>query len=240
MQIGFSTGVLYKTSISPISAEALQRIASLGCSAVELAAMRLERIPQLAQLSAKDCAPFSYRSIHAPGSMELRNDKPARELFDSIERAYRRLGLQCVVVHPHTVQDWSLFKRYSFVLAVENMDPKKPSGRFVDDLRAVFDQTDARFVLDLNHCFAHDPTLKLADELLAAFGNRLQHIHLSGYQKLHEPLHITRQSEIVAKALSLHVPVIIESELNAPEDLDIEYQYVMAFLPGAGNACKNK
>ena len=88
-----------------------------------------------------------------------------------------------------------------------------------------------RFVLDVNHVFTNDETMRLAEELYERVGRRLAEIHLSGYAGYHEPLHYTKQTKIIAAIRDFNVPVIIESVLS-PETLEIELRYITETIKG--------
>lgn len=88
-----------------------------------------------------------------------------------------------------------------------------------------------RFVLDVNHVFTNDATMRLAQEFYDRVGRRLAEIHLSGYAGYHEPLHYTRQTKIIAAIRDWNVPIIIESELS-PATLETELKYITETING--------
>jgi hypothetical protein len=88
-------------------------------------------------------------------------------------------------------------------------------------------------VLDLNHCFTNDPSMRLAAEMYAAFGKRISMVHISGFEKLHEPLSRTKQLEILTAIPDKNLPIIIESGCDNIEEAKKEYEYIKNFLKKA-------
>lgn len=236
MKLGFSTGVLYKTNISPISKQALAIMRALGCNAIELGCNRPERVKFLMDIDRADLAGFEYVSLHAPAKDFFYGDNwTARGLLTAIQAAQARLGLAAVVIHPDSVTDWAVFKDYSLPIAVENMDNRKPMGQTVASLQPLFSGNDFKMVLDLNHCHINDPTMSLARELYAAFADKITHMHISGYgQDLHHPLYLTGQQDILRALPESDLPVIIESSVDDLSQLEKEYDYVRRHVAAAG------
>jgi hypothetical protein len=139
-----------------------------------------------------------------------------------------------VVIHPDRVLDWNVFKDYSFSVAIENMDNRKPWGQTVNDLRSLFAEYDFKMVLDLNHCHVNDETMGLAKELYAAFKERIVAIHLSGYyhHDPHAPLYLTKQRDILEALPTSDLPIILEGSMDNAGDLAKEYDYVWQYLLG--------
>lgn len=60
------------------------------------------------------------------------------------------------------------------------MDSRKDMGHTPGELQELFDELPgAGFCLDVAHAWSVDPTMKLADGLLEAFGSRLRECHVS-------------------------------------------------------------
>jgi hypothetical protein len=63
------------------------------------------------------------------------------------------------------------------------MDARKDDARTVAELARYFDALpDARFCFDVAHAQLNDPSLRLAHELLDAFGDRLAEVHVSSIE----------------------------------------------------------
>jgi sugar phosphate isomerase/epimerase len=125
-----------------------------------------------------------------------------------------------VVVHPDVVAatELDLLRRLGQRLCFENMDNQKSDGRFPDELERVFSACpEAGFCLDVAHVWTHDSTLRLADELLERFGERLRQVHLSGIEPdaVHRPTtadDLARYAPVVAHCGD--VPLILETVLE--------------------------
>ena len=231
--LGFSTGGV--GGIAGIS-ERLKFLQTLGCNAVELGYVFMERLTRdpLEKIDPRLLDGFEWVSLHAPGSVWKYdpNDETSLAALSKIEAFHRRRPLDLVVFHPDSFpdSDFSILKNISFPVGIENMDNLKPSFQRPDSLGNVFtNRPEFGFVLDVNHCFVNDSSLKLAAALLKAFHDRLRQVHVSGFVKLHEPLFQTKQVEIL-RAVPTGYPVIIESMCESPQEVRAEWKYVRNVL----------
>src|SRR5207237_1843610 len=106
------------------------------------------------------------------------------------------------------------------LLAIENMDKRKPLGRTVSELHEIFRLLPAaRFCFDIGHARQVDPSMTEASLLLHTFGDRLLEIHMSEVNTAsrHDP--ISRNAVMafnsVAKYIPEHVPIILETLIDA-------------------------
>lgn len=232
-KIGLTTGFAYKT-INPISTEALNICKRVSPDVVELnciGGIDKGELHFLKNISPSDLKDFEHVSLHAPSSRIIyRNDKETKKILNLLEDAYRRLDVEYVVFHPDTIGDYSAFDDYVFPVAIENLDARKLSGKSVEDLKNIFQTFDCRFVLDINHCFSIDPTLKLAKDLISEFEDRLCGVHISGFKEYHDLLHETKQTEIMEAVADLDVPMVIESRCADETEARKEYDYIQTFF----------
>jgi hypothetical protein len=226
MILGFTTGPLGGISIK----EKIRTYKDLGCRAIELglvAAKEQERWDEINKLESEDLAAFEHVFLHAPGKEFIygRNEDTKRTL-ENIQKLYEKFHFAHAVIHPDRVEDWEVFKEYGFPIAVENMDHRKEMGRTIEDLRGIFSKVDVSMVLDVNHCYANDSTLELAKDMYVAFRERISEIHLSGFRELHDPLHETKQIEIIQAVPNFDLPIIIEGSFPTAEDIRAEFEYI--------------
>ena len=231
-QIGFCHGVLFKTR-DVYSKENIDIFKKCGCNVIEInchSYLEAEKLESM--LSCLDG--FDYVSIHLPCDIKYKNDDKTINLLSKIENFYMGSGAKLAVVHPDLVEDWSVFDDYFINWAIENMDDRKKSFRYYDDLRKFFTEHGQwGLVLDLGHCNANDKTMALADKLISEFKNIIREIHLSGYETLHDPLYKTKQVEIIKYCRELNVPIIIESifeESDGVEGVKKEFDYILSNL----------
>jgi hypothetical protein len=223
MLLGFSTGCLYKTH-EPIARETFAVFRGLGCNAIELTCNDDEAIIKLlAEIRPKDLDGFTYVSLHAPA---IHN----KYTLDLLQRAQDIFQFKTIVVHPDEVDSLNVFLGSKLPLAIENMDWRKDIGKYVESMQDIFKKSDFPMALDLNHCFTNDPSMRLAAEMHAAFGQRIVELHLSGFDHLHEPLFRTKQTEILEAIPDKNLPIIIESGCESVEDAKKEFEYVKNFL----------
>lgn len=223
MILGFSSGCLYKTH-DRLAKSTFDEFKNIGCNAIELVCVdddELERL--ISDVKLEDLEGFEYISLHSPAihnALTLELLKQAHEIFN-----FKR-----IVIHPDEVENWMMFERFDLPFGIENMDWQKQLGKYTESMQDIFSKFDAPMVLDLNHCFTNDPSMKLAYEMNDAFNERIKEIHLSGFTRIHEPLFQTKQIEIMDAISDKRLPIIIESGCESVEDVKREFEYVKSFL----------
>lgn len=226
-RVGFSTGSLYK---SQNTVQALRTFASAGCTCTELGFVRLNEWDWLDQVTKDHLAPFCYVSFHAP-IHDYGQNKITQEILDRLTNFHTTIrALDLVVIHPDPINDFSALAASGLPIGIENMDTRKVSGQTVESLEPIFRRySEWKMVLDVNHVFTKDPGMGLADKLKHAFRQKIAQVHVSGYSSSHEPLYQTQQTEIMAAAADLDVPIILESVV-APNRVQTELDYVLSYL----------
>ncbi len=228
LQLGFSTGALSKPIPDSEPDSELRRLAIIGklCKTVELGWVKGFPLA-FDRITRETLEGFDYVSVHAP-AFPYAKDAPSQEIFDKITRLQRIRSLDLVVFHPDTIKDLSVFENLPFKVGFENMDNRKSVYKTLDDmLRLLSLNKGWTMVLDINHIYTNDPTLKLAEKFFQRFRNKISQIHLSGYVQGHDPLFITRQRALVAAIQDFSVPIIIESLLSE-ENIGRELNYVLS------------
>jgi hypothetical protein len=157
-------------------------------------------------------------------------DEEMKDNLPLIKQISDKFNLDSIVVHTDRITNWNILAESNLPIAIENMDHQKDSGKTVADIANILDKYDFKFVLDVNHCFVNDASLKLVDDFLDNFEDRLAEIHLSGFEILHDPLFKTNQKEFVEKIAHLDTPIIIESPLHNTEEARQELNYVKDLL----------
>lgn len=225
-RLGFSTGALYQSGLDEKGK--LEAIKKAGCRLVELGFIRLAEFFKggLENLTAEDFHDLDYVSLHAP-KHNYGYNSVTRRVFEQIEKLSKARALNLVIFHPDDVENFEVFKDARFKVAFENMDNHKKSYREVAELEGLFAQfPDFNMVLDVNHAYSNDSSMKLAAEFSEKLGSKITQIHLSGYSGYHEPLFQTKQVEIIRSIQGLTVPIIIESVVE-PADLKKEMLYIV-------------
>ncbi|MFA4818207.1 MAG: hypothetical protein WC608_05845 [Parcubacteria group bacterium] len=231
-KIGFSHGVLYKL-IDIYSAAALDIYKTYSKDVLEFCLIKKQEIHKTKEIIpfAKDIA---RKSIHMPADVVYRNDTETIKLLDEIASYYKNLNAELILVHPDLVEDWTVFDAYPLNWAIENMDNLKSAYKSVEEIEDFFTKRNNwKFVLDLNHCYTNDKTMKLADDFIARLGSRLVEVHLSGYAGYHEPLFQTKQDIILEYCKKLEVPIVIESAFDDINDIGKEFEYISKYLNAA-------
>jgi hypothetical protein len=226
--LGPSTGCLYKLGIS--LTDKVKFIKSLGANAIELGFGHKDRLApdQLSGLTSELLRNFDYVSVHAPSDHEYENNTETREILDKLSNINKNIReLNLVVIHPDKIKDYSVFRNYDLLFAIENSDTRKPFGQKPEELIPILKANpNFQITLDLNHVYGNDRSMSLAKDFYKKLGNKIAEIHLSGYVTHHDPLFKTKQIEILNALKNLENPLIIESPVNSTKELKKEYLYV--------------
>jgi len=125
-KIGFSHGVLYRV-LDVYSKTAIETYRNCSIDALEICCNKTAEADKLESI-AKEVSPFRYKSIPLPTDKKYRNDASIIKLLDKIEKFYREIGADLVLVHPDAVENWTIFDRYHLNWAIENMDNRKKAS----------------------------------------------------------------------------------------------------------------
>jgi hypothetical protein len=206
--VGFSTGALAPGD----AGAALAVLRGTGASAVELSALRLHELaPLLAAIPSLDLSAFAHVSVHAPSRFGAADEPKVAEALGALPAAWP------VVLHPDTMHDPGVWRRFGPRLLVENMDRRKPTGRTLRELGRVFEQLpEASFCFDIGHAHQVDRTMTDAFLLLQALGVRLGQIHISEVtsEGRHDPL--GRPAVAAFRAVAAWVPEGVPLILEGP------------------------
>jgi sugar phosphate isomerase/epimerase len=159
---------------------AIRAAALFSTAAIELTSgeNRLEALERYLAADRGVLGPFGYVSVHGPGGAPRHGswaDMTAR--LGALPAA-----VSTIVVHADAMTDeaCAALRPLGTRIAVENMDPTRPSGQTVSDMRAVFAALpEARMVLDVAHAHQSDSSGQLTRDLAGAFEGRIAHLHCS-------------------------------------------------------------
>jgi endonuclease IV len=242
-KIGFSTGCLYKTSIDVFRSVDFFR--GIGADAIELS---LADDPSLDNFInqfnehkgfKQRLEKYRFISIHAPfKDVIYQNDSYTQDRLSKLNLMVDLVGAKSIVIHPDNVTDFGLLKKSKLPIALENMDLRKKCGIDLGFFESIFKDSDFAFVLDLNHAYEHDPSMKLASDFLSTMKKRLSHFHLSGRDlKIggHYPVYNSHNKEILLKMIknrdTKEYPIILEGMFNGEKEIALnELNYVRKIL----------
>ena len=165
----------------PLSREAIAVCRDFGFKAIELGVNSIADVDRLAKIKKSDLANFKYISIHGPEHDVMRavDQKEHKRILDIFQKVYKKIKFDCLVLHPgEWIVDWEIFNNYSLPVAFENMDWRHKIASDVKSLKEIFLGKNFKMVLDLNHCYTHDPTMKLAADIYKEFKNIINHYNL--------------------------------------------------------------
>jgi hypothetical protein len=212
--VGFSTGAIGRSDVRA----AFGMLSRHRTDAIELSALRIDELaPLVSDLPTFPLDGYGYIAVHAPSAFSRAQERHvARALRPIAERGWQ------VVVHPDTLHDMGVWAEFGSTLCVENMDRRKPVGRTAAEMRAVFNRLpEASFCLDLAHARQCDPSMGEAVRLLHDFGERITQVHLSELNEQSRHVRLSEAAAVdferLAPLIPLHVPIIIESPVQAFE-----------------------
>ncbi|EKE15705.1 MAG: hypothetical protein ACD_11C00110G0013 [uncultured bacterium] len=227
--LGFSTGCLYKT-LNGLEKETISIFGGMGCDAIEIMWHNADDdLTKVLEMDDEFWKQFKSISLHIP-SLDAYSDVKIASLLETVVQVHNKIHFDMIVLHPYEAMNWDIFRQFDLPFAIENMDWRKDFGKYTDSLKDIFSKFDVSMVLDLNHCYSNDPSMKLAEELLDVFGDRIKKIHLSGFGTYHDPLYRTKQEEILKAIPDKNLPIIIESVCDTVEEIKEEFEYVKSYL----------
>lgn len=231
--IGFTTGSLYKSEI-PFD-ERIKLYHSLGADAIELSFATPNQLfdYHLSKQAKKDIEKFASVSIHAPWK-EVRyyDNSKTRRIIEKLRLLCDKLPIDGLVLHPDTIDNFEILDKSELPFLLENMDRRKSYGTHPDQFRELKRKYSFGFVLDVKHAYEHDSSMQLAREFIDVMGDRLKHMHVSGYNELeiHVPTYNAVNKEAITKILKigLSVPKILEGILlvDMQNSIKKELEYV--------------
>ena len=221
-RIGFSTGALARGDFRA----ALAILCQHDISIIELSALRFEELtPLVTALPSLDLAHFAFVAVHAPSRFARDSEQQVVEQLCLVaERGYP------VIVHPDVIIEPERWNVLGNLLAIENMDKRKPLGRTVSELHEIFRLLPAaRFCFDIGHARQVDPSMTEASLLLHTFGDRLLEVHMSEVNTAsrHDPISLNAVMAFSAIAGSIpeEIPIILEPLIDQGQSaIGIELQ----------------
>lgn len=188
---------------------------SCSLDVVELSAMSAGELPGLVRfLDDVDVLPFGHVSVHGPSKGWDGTPEALAAVLASLPAF-----VEGIVLHPETLGAESAFAGLGKRLRLENMDTRKHDARDAGELARFFAALpDARFCFDVAHAQLHDPSMRLAHELLDAFADRLAEVHVSSIEPdgEHVPLRAAdAEAFLPVLARCAGVPWVLEAPASA-------------------------
>ena len=234
--IGFATGSLYRTEI-PFD-ERIKLYYSLGADAIELSFATPNQLfdYHLSEQAKNNIEKFASVSIHAPWK-EVRywDNSETQKIIDKLRTLCSKLPVEGLVLHPDTIDNFEILDQSGLPFLLENMDRRKSYGTHPEQFRELKRKYNFGFVLDIQHAYEHDSSMQLAKELIDVMGNKLKHMHISGYSEseIHVPTHCAVNKKEITEILrmGLNVPIILEGILleDIQNSIKKELEYIRNF-----------
>jgi hypothetical protein len=189
---------------------------------------------------------MEFRSLHLPDFGETLPEGAVELVKALVERH----NIDAALTHPLLVNgEYPIELHRAMVdggvpLAIENMDSRKDSGFFTDDLGRLLEIGDLAFVLDVQHAYEHDPTMGWAWTYFNKFGHRISHFHVSGSitsvkcrdgEDIHARLCVAENAQPIIAFLQgalekRNLPLIIEGRYDNFAELAVEIQFLRNHL----------
>ena len=207
--IGFSTGALAFGDFR----RALRMLRGKHVNAVELSSLRLHELPDLVNaFESLDLSQYSYVSVHAPSRF---TDEEERTVVDQLRVFVSKEWP--IVVHPDAIHRFELWQEFGSLLCVENMDKRKPIGRYEAELEKIFEKLpNAKFCLDLAHARQVDSSMTEAYAILRRYRDRLTQLHVSEVNTSSKHDRISHGANWAFKEIAHLIPQTIPAILETP------------------------
>jgi hypothetical protein len=234
-EIGFNTGNLYRYDI-PL-AKGLAMFRSKGSTAIELSFSTTERLFEfrITKGFSDEIKKFKYVSIHAPMvGVYYSKSKDTERMMEKLRQICKKIKVKGVVFHPTLVDDLEILKDSGLPILLENMDKRQTNYIYPEHFKEAMNKYDFGFVLDLQHAYEHDPSMKIAEDFINTFGNRLKEMHVSGNTKteMHVPVTISDNKKEISRILKLGVKVPKIEEGVLPKEFEDAAREEILFLNG--------
>jgi hypothetical protein len=231
--IGFSMGCLYKTNLTIVNRSKLYR--SVGASAIELGFAKPCEASEFKVTSdlIDEMSKYNYVSIHAPWrEISYGRNEATDTLMDSLGKLCQKIPAKGIVLHPNVVDDFDYVEGSGLPFLMENMERE---WSLPEKFMGLLENYKFGFVLDVQHAYKKDPSMKLSEDLLSMFGSRLKHMHVSGFAdgETHYPVYASKNRDAITKFLErgVDVPKILEGMLHGdiPQMASNELNYVRRY-----------
>jgi Xylose isomerase-like TIM barrel len=208
--LGASTG--YFTGYRGDWPRLVEEASRVSSFAVELAALEESELPGLLDFFASGTPlPFRYLSVHGPSKGRRVSEQELVARLGEVP-----LSVDAIVLHPDQMEDLDLYAPLGARLVIENMDARKSSGGYGDDLDPIFAALPtAGFCFDIAHAWTIDPSMEVGEDLLNRFTSRLRHVHLSSISAELGHMPLSAEHEVLFEPLLARcrdVPWILEAE----------------------------
>ena len=220
--MGYSTGALALSDVE----RALSMLEGSSATAVELSALRISELkPLLRLLGSLDLSRFDYVSFHAPSRFDAAEERVVADAMAEVAA----LGW-LIVLHPDTLHDLGAWRQLGGLLAIENMDKRKRTGRTVEELEAFFDALpEASFCFDIGHAHQVDRTMTEAHFLVKQHRARLKQLHVSEVNAGSRHDALSQSAAQAFQRVAAQVPSEAALILEAPASAeDLERQMAIA------------
>lgn len=213
INIGYSTGAIALGDFS----KAMDLLDQHQFGAIELSALRVNEVePLVAAIPKLNLEKYRYISFHAPSAFPEKEEEHLVELLSKLPPEWP------IVLHPDAIHNFERWNVIAERLAIENMDRRKGTGRFVDELTGIFDRLPrAKMCLDLGHARQIDSSMIETYLLLKAFSSRIVQLHVSEVDAMNRHDVISLAARLAFQQVRQFIPksiaVIVESRVSEDE-----------------------
>jgi Xylose isomerase-like TIM barrel len=227
-RFGFSSGAIAYGDFR----SAIQVLSSIHLPCLELSALRVSELRiLLSAIPFLDLASYTYISFHAPSNFGAdEEERIADLLYSGVPESWP------IVIHPDTISNFSIWRKFGKRIAIENMDRRKPVGRTACELLTIFDQLpEASLCLDLGHARQCDASMTEAFLILSSLAKRLVQIHISEVNSAsqHDPIShgAILAFQQIAGMIPDNIPVIVESRVAPNQIVGEAVRAAQALMP---------
>jgi len=238
--IGPSNGWMYAISIYEIE-EQISFLRLAGASALEVCFARWGTDGNRKRMESVQpglfCNKFRFLSFHLP---DFSRWSYPRVQIEKISELVAINMPNAALIHPLKGDDdlypedyYRDLRSAGVPLAIENMDRDKGSGFLIREILGLVESFGLGFVLDVQHAFEHDSSMKYARELFDALQEAIVHFHVSGETEInnHSLVCQARNQKAILDFLGWAfsqkpAPLILEGKYRDPDGLKEEIDFL--------------
>jgi len=201
-------------------------------NAIELFCNEHKHLDDILAMPTEYVKDFEYISLHTP---KLKKSIDIRSDIKKITEIYKKFGLENIVTHISWIKhfdDEIMSELLKVPISIENEDKDKDFGQTVLEMKEFLWKYPFNLMLDLQHCYTNDNTMKLALDFQEEFKDRIAQYHIAWFiePNVHYPLFKTKQDIILKSLKYKNKPIIIESSFESEEEVKMEVEYIKNML----------
>ncbi len=227
--IGASNGWFYSIDIFSLEKQE-EVLKNTGADAVEFNLNWDKK--RFDSLTNQTSGNYKYKSLHLPKFMPPHT---VEEIIDIAKKIMQTQQPTTLILHPTDLSesDYEKLSKANLPIAIENMDSAIEEGHNIEQLKNLIEKYNFNFMLDVQHAYDHDSSMKYTEELFNTFKDKIKQLHISGETptSIHELAYKSDNKKVIIeftkKILKIkNIPIIIEGQYKSETELKNEIDFL--------------